>query len=86
MHALGLPSAHPNTRFSISIPRSSDCTANRETVRAHERALLEHCKGGLGLRLRLLCLRKHMLLLLCHLRLHLMSQKASEERDTLLYI
>jgi len=88
MHALGLPSTRPNTRSSTSTPRSPNYIANGETIRAHERALPERRErrwrlGLLGLREYLLLL---LLLLLLHLNLHLVSQKASEERHALLDI
>lgn len=92
MHALGLPSARPNASSSTSTFRNSNYTANGETIRSHERALPEGRERRL--RLGLLGLREHLLwllllwqlLLLCHLGLHLVSQKASEERDALLDI
>ena len=86
--ALALPSARPKTHSSACKPRGSVSTANRETIRAHERALAERRERRL--RLGLLGLREHMLLLLllllCHLGLHLVSQKASEQRNALLDI
>ena len=68
MAAEGLPRAHPSTHSSANIARSSDCIANGETIRA----LPERWERRL--RLGLLGLRKHLLLLLCHLSLHLMSE------------
>ncbi len=69
MYAVGLPRVHPNADSSTSIGRSSDCIADGETIRA----LPERWERR-RLRLRLLGLRKHLMLLLCHLGLHLMSQ------------
>ena len=92
MHALGLPSARrPNACSSTSTFRSSNYTADGETIRSHKRALPERRERRL--RLGLLGLWEHLLLLLllwlrllCHLGLHLVSQKASKERDALLDI